>query len=128
MTKVFVYGSLREGLHNHPLIADSRKVGEYRLELPFTMYSLGGYPALIDNEVTNLITGEVYEIDQPTFMRLDRLEGYPRYYDRRLIDTPAGEAWVYFINDREYTTVVESGDWKEFYNGRHQQGETALSA
>ena len=122
MTKVFVYGSLREGLGNHALLENSVKLGEFRLELPYAMYSLGGYPALVVDEAVNLITGEVYEIDQPTFERLDWLEGYPRYYDRTLIDTPLGQAWMYFINENTYQIRVESGDWKEFYNGKHQQG------
>ena len=121
MTQVFVYGSLREGLHNHPLLEDSQKVGEFRFELPFSMYSLGGFPALVPDEVPNLITGEVYEIDQPTFERLDRLEGYPRFYDRQLINTPAGDAWVYFINNETYQTKVDSGDWKEYYENTNRK-------
>lgn len=128
MELVLVYGSLREGMHNHPLLQDSRMIGKYRLELPFEMYSLGGFPALTNTEELNPIIGEVYEVDQPTFLRLDRLEGYPRFYDRIQVDTPAGQAWVYFIHERDFTDRVDSGDWKEYYYGKHQQGETALSA
>jgi gamma-glutamylcyclotransferase (GGCT)/AIG2-like uncharacterized protein YtfP len=128
MTKVFVYGSLRKGLANHALLADSRQLGQFRFELSFKMYSLGGFPALVQDESSRPITGEVYEIDQPTFLRLDRLEGYPHFYDRLLIDTPAGEAWVYFLNDRSYQQEVTSGDWKEFVDGKRNQSKAALSA
>lgn len=44
------------------------------------------------------IFGEVWEIDDEMFRRTDRLEGYPHFYDRKEVDTPYGQAWIYFLN------------------------------
>lgn len=115
--KVLVYGSLRKGFGNHYLLENSRFLGEVKTGPHYTMYSFGGFPALSLNGDTTIV-GEVYEVDEETMARLDRLEGYPNFYDRVLIPTEYGEAWMYFIHDidREALPVVESGDWKEYRN------------
>lgn len=107
--KVFVYGSLKQGYGNHPLIATGELLGEHITEPKYTMYSLGSFPAVTLRGDTG-ISGEVYAVDDETFARLDRLEGYPHFYDRTVIDTPHGEAWMYFL-EREEGNEVEGGVW-----------------
>lgn len=107
--KVFVYGSLKQGYGNHPLIKDSVLLGECLTKPIYTMYSLGAFPAVVLQGNTS-ITGEVYEVDDDTFARLDRLEGYPDFYDRTMIDTDHGKAWMYFL-EREEGVEVEGGVW-----------------
>lgn len=47
-------------------------------------------------------------------MRLDRLEDYPRLYDRVLIPTPYGRAWVYlYRGPKADRALIGSGDWRE---------------
>jgi gamma-glutamylcyclotransferase (GGCT)/AIG2-like uncharacterized protein YtfP len=54
---------------------------------------------------------------------VDRLEGYPRLYDRQLYPAKiaAGtevSGWVYIMNNLPpMATVIESGDWKEHRHG-----------
>lgn len=81
MTLVFVYGTLRRGGHNHRLLEHARCVSVTRTAPVFTLYDLGAYPAMVAGGVT-AVEGEVYEVDATTLTRLDRLEGYPGYYDR----------------------------------------------
>ncbi|NIP41348.1 MAG: gamma-glutamylcyclotransferase, partial [candidate division Zixibacteria bacterium] len=77
----------------------------------YTMYSLGGFPA-VELSGTTAITGEVYEVDDQTFANLDRLEGYPSFYNRIMIDTEHGEAWMYYIEDcSRFSDVVKNGTW-----------------
>ena len=114
MHTVFVYGSLRKTFGNHRLIQESKYLGEHTTEPEYTMISYGGFPAVIKTGDTP-IKGEVYEVDEPTFRSLDRLEGFPHFYDRQKIKTPYGWAWIYQqydLDDR--MTVVESGDWREW--------------
>lgn len=118
-----VYGSLRKGLGNHPVLGDSKLVGECKTPPTFTMFSMfgGGFPGVIKSGNTSIVL-EVYEAaDARTEQRLDNLEGYrgpnnPRnFYNKELIDTPYGKAYIYYINSS--TTglqEVESGDWKQF--------------
>jgi len=108
--KVFVYGTLKKGHPNSYLLETSELLGTFKTKPVFTMYSLGMFPA-ISLVGKTAISGEVYSVDEDTFKRLDILEGYPSFYNRTKIDTTHGEAWVYFLDDREGITVVESGEW-----------------
>lgn len=120
--KVAVYGSLRKGLHNHGLLAQADYLGTERIS-GFNMHSLGSFPFVTTRGVTpeSEITIEVYEVTPAEFRRLDMLEGYPSFYDRMLIDTSHGQAWIYFIDqDGSYSTTrneqVQDGDWLNFLN------------
>lgn len=112
--KVAVYGTLRQGFYNHRLLENSKFLGKTKTEPRFTMYG-HGIPWIVDGGSTQIVV-EVYEIDTETFKSLDFLEGFPVYYNRGLIDTEFGEAWIYF-RYIEGGFVVESGDWAEFKRG-----------
>jgi len=115
--KVAVYGSLRQGMFNHSLLETSKKLGNDKLEV-FIMYSLGAVPCVRSVfPEGNWITVEVYEVDDTTFERLDRLEGYPTFYDRKLVRTKYGDAWIYTIEREKVRPVVEGGDWVLFKTG-----------
>jgi gamma-glutamylcyclotransferase (GGCT)/AIG2-like uncharacterized protein YtfP len=98
---VFVYGSLKQGFHNHdvmrqaggtlvrPIISAERK---------YSLFSLGSFPALCYAsavETPFFIKGELYEVPQYGMKTLDYLEsGYERVRIR-LEDN--NEAWVYLL-------------------------------
>lgn len=113
-TKVAVYGTLKQGHGNHTLLRDATYIGATVTEPTFTMYNLGAFPA-IEAEGDTPISVEVYEVDDDTFERLDRLEGYPNFYNRRVVDTEYGKAWIYFIQGlskvQPYQTKIEEGVW-----------------
>lgn len=113
--KVCVYGSLREGLHNHALLHTAEFIDEYWTEAEFKMVSLGGFPALVPDSAGIQIKVELYEVDDNTFARLDSLEGYPSFYDRKIINLGDHEAWIYYQHEYSSDTIVDSGDWKEYY-------------
>jgi gamma-glutamylcyclotransferase (GGCT)/AIG2-like uncharacterized protein YtfP len=113
MKKVFVYGSLKEGRSNAYLLSGSKLLGEALTRPSFTMLNLGVYPGVVLKGST-AIHGEVYEVSEITFARLDMLEGYPSFYDRMEIDTEYGAAWIYFLaspDDYSERRIVEGGIW-----------------
>lgn len=115
-TLVAVYGSLRQGMGNHRLLEQraSEFLGSERVQ-GWRMHSLGAYPFITPDESTAGIRIEVYEVDETTFARLDGLEGYPNFYNRRMISTSHGDAWIYFIQDNSSSApVVENGDWVDY--------------
>ena len=116
MTKVFVYGTLKREFSNHPVLQaacceflceDTIPIGE------FTMLDLGWFPALIESADGSEISGEVFEVE--SLEPLDQLEGYPRFYNRRVVTTGSGQqAWVYFIeNQQRSRDVLTSGKWEK---------------
>lgn len=113
---VAVYGTLRKGFHNHVLLEGSKFLGETKTEPKFNMY--GNLIPWITNNGDTSIAIEVYEVEEETFQRLDWLEGYPSYYDRQVIDTEFGEAWIYFRYGAA-ENKISSGDWKKFQKSRY---------
>lgn len=112
--KVFVYGSLKEGFGNHRVMerSNGRYIGVHHTDAEYTMVSLHSFPGVVLGGDTS-IKGEVYEVDHLT--HLDRLEGYPSFYNRKIIYTEYGPAWMYFLADRHQNIdqykKVTSGEW-----------------
>lgn len=110
MALVFVYGTLRNGGSNHRLIEHSRCLGPWRTRPRYTLYDLGDYPGAARHGRT-AITGEIYRIDHPTLKALDRLEDYPRLYDRVKIASGYGPAWMYVLKVPPRRRRITRGDW-----------------
>lgn len=114
--RVFVYGTLLSGEPNHYLLHGQPLVGEARTRARFNLVSLGGFPAMVPGgEVA--VRGEVYDVDAETLDALDRLEGYPDFYDREPVELHgevAGEALAYLLPRERVSERPEipHGDWK----------------
>lgn len=121
MEKVFVYGTLQRGFHNHALLGDSRFIGAASTTEQYVLRSRpGGIPFVgRDLQVSN-ITGELFEVDSKLLPRLDQLEGcrmdQPErsWYHRELIEVSCNgklhRAWIYFNPDTR-EPIVPRGDW-----------------
>jgi gamma-glutamylcyclotransferase (GGCT)/AIG2-like uncharacterized protein YtfP len=123
MTKVFVYGTLLQGEPNYHVMerSEGRLVGMAELQAKMEMLDLRAYPMLVKSEGTNIIEGEVYEVE--TLEHLDRLEGYPSFYDREQVRTSEGVAWVYYgkrASRYAHAPVIESGDWRQHLSEREK--------
>lgn len=111
LCRIFVYGSLRRGGYNHGLLRRARFLGYERTAREYTMVDLGRYPGVLSGGGTAVL-GEVYAVSAATISRLDRLEDYPRSYDRRRIPTRSGDAWLYVYRlSSRGARRVRSGDW-----------------
>ena len=135
---VFVYGTLKRGYSNHPMLAtaseffgDVATINTYRM---LTMlHPSGMFPVILDDPNGQPVCGEIYHVDDDTLARLDQLEREGSSYDRKLIDVTlplaSGErlptkAFIYvgredrfgkaFARGPLYETVNERGelDWK----------------
>lgn len=124
--KVFVYGTLKGAFGNHRCMKSAE--GEYlgAGTINATMFNLGGFPkvSLVAEHLVNVVSGELYEVsDEGITTYLDRLEGYPSFYDRKIVDVTleSGEpyrAWVYFIDSPKQTeNLLTEGVWRgRFYD------------
>jgi gamma-glutamylcyclotransferase (GGCT)/AIG2-like uncharacterized protein YtfP len=113
-----VYGSLKKGYSNHDLFLGRAKyVGKTITEPRYTMYSLGGFPGVIENGDT-AIHLEVYEVTEEEDREIESLEGYreetPQYsfYLKKEINTKFGKASIYIFNKKaDELPVVKTGNW-----------------
>jgi gamma-glutamylcyclotransferase (GGCT)/AIG2-like uncharacterized protein YtfP len=116
MKLLFAYGSLKKGFGNHPLLSDSKLLGEDVLDLGYSMISFGPYPGLVSGGGYP-IHGEIYEVSDDTFNRVEMLEGSPTFYRPVEVETKFGTATIYVLNEetRSYRvseeTLVRSGNW-----------------
>ncbi len=134
-TTVAVYGTLRNGYGNHWLWADdpqcTARPGTHRVA-GFAMYSAwnGGFPYAVPDPESSIVA-ELIDVTPECMERLDRLEGYPHHYDRKVVTATAEdgstiEAWMYFATPsraREIAAecpLVVSGDWAD--KARHRNG------
>ena len=99
MIQVFVYGTLKQGWGNNRLLPPGTFLRKYTTEPLFTMWDIGGLPALTRG--ADRVLGELYEIDGDTLSDLDRLEGHPHFYQRTLVDMHEIPTVVYLMADAE---------------------------
>lgn len=113
---VAVYGSLRNGMHNHYFMNNASYIGIEKKNVKFEMLSLGSFPALIPSNNENLITFELYKVNSDDFNKIETLEGYPSFYNRTKIKLNNEDYWVYFIEDfgNIPKIKVDNGDWVSY--------------
>ena len=80
---VFVYGSLRYEMSNHRCLEKSL-FSHSTIVHNFDMFSLGAYPFISDGNGS--VVAELYYVNDETFKKLDDLEGYPRFYNRKVVE------------------------------------------
>lgn len=119
--KLMVYGTLMTGESNHSFCRNA--VSIQPCTVTGTLYDTGfGFPAFVP-EGDGVVSAELIEIPLADWADVDRLEGYPRFYDRmllraRLTDGTEVSGWLYILNTLpEGAKVIESGSWKEYRHG-----------
>jgi len=115
---VFVYGTLRRVQSNHKLLGDAYCYGTGSTRDKYAMYISGSYPYVTSTEARYPITGELYDVDDDTLDKLDKMEGHPRYYIRReivvVVEGIEHIAWMYFRDP--HGTLLPNGDYKTYSN------------
>lgn len=98
-TFVFVYGTLKRGNSNAAVLEGAHFVDVATVE-NYGLTSGGGFPYAIPAEGMQ-VHGELYEVDEETFQRLDRLEGFPWHYTRDLVNVVGTDtqAWIYVAGE-----------------------------
>jgi gamma-glutamylcyclotransferase (GGCT)/AIG2-like uncharacterized protein YtfP len=113
---LFVYGTLKKegGTNAHErYLSKATYVG--KCSVKGVMLHLSGYPGMVPDNVCR-VTGEIYEVQPSDIQNMDRYEGVPHNFVRRLTDTPFGTAWAYYktynaISLAENVVCVDRGVW-----------------
>ncbi len=109
MKTIAVYGSLKRGRYNHDLIKDGKYLGTGWYQ--GTMYSLGSYPAIVDEGVKPYMV-ELFQVDDKTFDAVSYMEITAGYLEKE-IDIE------YTTNDKEKkktkAVIYIAGDFLSSY-------------
>ena len=95
---MFVYGTLQSNkCLNMARFPGARFLKQSRtVEQQFDMVDFGAFPGVVFGGASD-VQGELWEIDQPTLCQLDHIEGYPDFYNRRIVETQHGPALMYYL-------------------------------
>eukprot|EP00116_Pleurobrachia_bachei_P001663 sb/3461925/ len=112
------YGTLKRGFPNSHLTKDLKNIGDGQLayKMPLVIGSSCHIPYLLPKVGTgHQVRGEVYEVNQEELNLLDKLEGYPDYYNRlsvvvNLLESSEKVQCMAYILDRFQDGLLE----KEF--------------
>ena len=127
--RVFTYGSLMRGLHNHHLLSSAQLLGAARTAASsYVLVDSGlGFPFAIDaasretRHPRTALLGECYAVDDATLEKMDVLEGHPDWYRRKQVALEGEDepAWAYLLIDEETLARAEremascaDGDWR----------------
>jgi gamma-glutamylaminecyclotransferase len=89
--RLFVYGTLKRGYPNNPLLEGSEFLGEAVTVLTYKAVAVPAlvgtsFPVIMPDPSGKPVAGEIYTVDDATLARLDQLEREGRSYDRVIID------------------------------------------
>lgn len=106
-----MYGTLMRRQRNHHWMRGAVLLGRASSPRGFSLWSLGQYPVACP-EGCGRIRGEVYRLNLAHLHRLDVLEEFPCFYQRKLIPTRFGLAWVYYqLKPPGSARWLSGGDW-----------------
>lgn len=97
--RVFVYGTLKRGQPNHHIITNREEFGYSSFvttgqtveQFPLILGTRFNIPFLIAAPGKGkYVSGEIYNVDERMFAKLDELEDYPNLYDRMEVNIDTG--------------------------------------
>ena len=113
---VFVYGTLMNGETNHRYLENSKFSGMATIE-GYEMYSMGGYPAIIDGN--SLIMGELYQVPNTDMPSIDMLEGEGSLYIKRcetVTDSKGKSSFAFiYVYNRDCSDLERISAWNREY-------------
>jgi gamma-glutamylcyclotransferase (GGCT)/AIG2-like uncharacterized protein YtfP len=124
--RVFVYGTLKRGYPNNPLLEGSEFLGE-AVTVPTYKMVRTSFPVIMPDPSGKPVSGEIFTVDDATLARLDQLEREGRSYDRVMIDATLplsnGErlptrAFIYVGREDRFGEIFARGPLYEQANER----------
>jgi gamma-glutamylaminecyclotransferase len=117
--RVFVYGTLKKGFWNNPLLKGCEFFGGAATVPTYSMISVSHavitlFPVIRPNENGKRVAGEIYTVDDEVLERLDRLEGVLKgMYSRELIDVTVPLANGERLPSKAFIHVAGPDGWQE---------------
>ena len=109
--KLFVYGTLKKVFRyemNSPTapMQGVKLIGKYQTQERWTLADFKAYPGMIPGN--SGVVGEVWEIPDEKMAQLDRYEGVPNLFSRRMVEVaPVGSEDYVWIESYVFTNTSQ---------------------
>jgi gamma-glutamylaminecyclotransferase len=100
-TLLFLYGTLKRGCRNHPLMEGQEFLGPAETLPRYRLYDYGPYPCLVEDGASGVaVRGELWRVDAAALARLDAFEEVGHTFARRevALTNVAGPVFAYFFS------------------------------
>lgn len=117
--KIAVYGSLRVGHYNYKHFLEVFGAENFHYVKTvigvegFLLYSLGAYPAILENDLSNPLVVDIMECSEEVHSVIKMME-LGAGYNEKIIDIDGDDCIIYVYSDTSISTtnhLVENGDW-----------------
>jgi gamma-glutamylaminecyclotransferase len=111
---LFVYGTLKRGERNHPLLKDEKYLGDTGTSPNYLLVDLGPYPGMVEKPLGGFsVQGELFEIPYALLIELDKIEGSPFLFNLELITLVDGsKAFSYLYKQSiQGGRILSEGVW-----------------
>ena len=112
---LFVYGTLKRGERNHPLLMDEKYLGDTGTSPNYLLVDLGPYPGMVEKPHGGFsVQGELFEIPYSLLIELDKIEGSPYLFHLEPIFLNDGsKAFSYLYKQSiEGERILSEGVWR----------------
>ena len=132
--RVFVYGTLKRGYPNNPMLEGCEFLGEAVTVVTYKAITVSAdkmvgtsFPVIMPDPSGKPVAGELYTVDDATLARLDQLEREGRSYDRVMIDATlplsngerlTAQAFIYVGRKDRFGEIFARGPLYEQANER----------
>ena len=119
---LFAYGSMKKDFINHDRLINEKFIGNAITKNKYNMYpdSLYLFPYAIEKEKVQHLKGELYLLENDNIKNIDRFEGVPDFYYRKLIPVICNDveikAYIYFrafSNSNSFENQLPIDSWKK---------------
>jgi gamma-glutamylcyclotransferase (GGCT)/AIG2-like uncharacterized protein YtfP len=116
MSRLFVYGTLKQGYHANDKLKrhDAVFLGEAVTDVRYSLYQINWFPGMVEQESTGGVKGELYEVTNECLDELDMYEGAPSLFRREEITLSDGtQAIGYLYNSTPPADqLLEAGEFE----------------
>ena len=112
---LFVYGTLKRGERNHPLLMDEKYLGDTGTSPNYLLVDLGRYPGMVKKPHGGFsVQGELFEIPYKLILELDKIEDAPFLFNLEPITLADGsKAFSYLYKQSiEGGRILSEGVWR----------------
>ena len=112
---LFVYGTLKRGERNHPLLMDEKYLGDTGTSPNYLLVDLGRYPGMVKKPHGGFsVQGELFEIPYKVILELDKIEDAPFLFNLEPITLADGsKAFSYLYKQSiEGERILSEGVWR----------------